>query len=129
MRKGSEWHLLRDGQTVASGASSGGISQTVEWMIGRMRAFNGNYEGLIGEVIVLNHAVTDPLKIENSQLVPGGDCQLAWSSQPGFEYGIEWSSDLGIWNLLRIVPASPGTSTLESFPDPGDGRNLFIRIH
>lgn len=128
MRKGAEWSLLRDGRIVATGTSDGAIGQTVEWMIGRMRAFNGNFEGLIGDVTVFNHAITDPLRIENSQFVPGGGCELVWTSQPGFEYGIEWSSDLGVWNLLRIVPASPGVSTQASFPDPGDGRRLFLRI-
>ena len=93
-----------------------------------MRAFNGNFEGQIGDVIVLNHAVTRSVADRKLQFVPGGDCQLAWSSQPGFEYGIEWSPDLSVWNLFRIVPASPGISTQDSFPDPGDGRSLFLRI-
>lgn len=128
MRKGDEWSLLRDGRIVATGSSAGAIGQDTEWMIGRMRAFNGNFEGQIGDVTVLNHAVTDPLEIESSQLVPGGNCQLAWTSQPGFEYGIEWSPDLDDWNLLRIVPAAPGSSTRDTFPDPGEGRRLFLRI-
>jgi iduronate 2-sulfatase len=128
MRKGSDWSLLRDGTVVATGNSGGAIGQETEWMIGRMRAFNGNFEGMIGDVTVLNHAIADPLEIESSQFLPGGTCQLAWTSQPGFEYGIEWSPDLADWNLLRIVPAAPGTITLDSFPDPGDGRRLFLRI-
>ncbi len=128
MRKGNAWSLLRDGQTVAAGNSPGAISQTVEWMIGRMRSFNGNYEGQIGDVLVLNHAVTDPLEIESSQLVPGRDCQLAWTSQPGFEYGVEWSPDLVDWNLFRIVPATAGATTTDTFPDPGNGSRLFLRL-
>ena len=128
MRKGNDWSLLRDGQVVASGSSAGAIGQNTEWMIGRMRAFNGNFEGQIGDVTVFNHAVGDPFLIESSQLVPGGTCQLAWTSQPGFEYGIEWSPDLTIWRLLGIVPATGGRSTSSTFLDPGDGRRLFLRV-
>lgn len=128
MRKGNDWSLLRDGAIVATGNAAGAIGQDTEWMIGRMRAFNGNFEGMIGDVIVLNHAITDPLQIESSHFFPGGTCELTWTSQPGFEYGIEWSPDLEAWNPLRIVPAGPGMTTQESFPDPGDGRRLFLRI-
>lgn len=128
MRKGNDWSLLRDGMVVATGNSAGAIGQDTEWMIGRMRAFNGNFEGMIGDVTVLNHAITDPLEIESSQLVPGGTCQLAWSSQPGFEYGIEWSPDLDDWNLFRIVPAAAGATTQATFPDPAAGSRLFLRI-
>jgi hypothetical protein len=128
MRKGNNWSLLRDGTVVATGNSAAAIGQDTEWMIGRMRAFNGNFEGMIGDVTVLNHAISDPLEIESSQLVPGGTCQLAWSSQPGFEYGIEWSPDLDAWNLLRIVPAVSGATTGAIFPDPAGGARLFLRI-
>ncbi len=128
MRKGNDWSLLRDGTVVATGSSAAAIGQNTEWMIGRMRAFNGNYEGMIGDVTVLNHAVTDPLEIESSQLVPGGSCQLAWTSQPGFEYGLEWSSDLAAWNLFRIVPAATGAATSDTFADPGEGKRLFLRV-
>jgi hypothetical protein len=128
MRRGSEWSLLRDGAVVATGSSAAAIGQDTEWMIGRMRAFNGNFEGMIGDVTVINHAISDPLEIESSQFVPGGTCQLAWSSRPGFEYGIEWSPDLAIWNLLGIVPAAGGRSTSSTFLDPGAGRQLFLRV-
>ncbi|MCW1923405.1 hypothetical protein OKA05_12640 [Luteolibacter arcticus] len=128
MRKGDAWSLLRDGEIVASVNSARGIDQTVEWMIGRMRAFNGNYEGMIGDVLVLNHAVTDPLEIESSQIIPGGTCQLEWSSQAGFEYGVESSVNLVDWSLFRIVPAAAGPTTTDIFPDPGDGDRLFLRI-
>ena len=128
MRKGNDWSLLRDGGVVATGSSAGVIGQNTEWMIGRMRAFNGNFEGLIGDVVVLNHAVTDPFHIESSSFIPGGDCQLGWTSQPGFEYGLEWSPDLAAWNLLGIVPASVGVRTSHAFVDPGDGRQLFLRV-
>lgn len=128
MRKGSVWSLLRDGKTVATGNSAGGISQNVEWMIGRMRSYNGNYEGTIGDVLILNHAINLPFQIENSQFRPNGTCQLAWTSQPGFEYGIEWSSDLTLWNLFRIVPASAGNSTSDLFQNPASGDRLFLRI-
>ena len=128
MRKGNDWSLLRDGMVVATGNSAATIGQDTEWMIGRMRAFNGNFEGMIGDVTVLNHAITDPLEIESSQLVPGGTCQLAWSSQPGFEYGIEWSPDLEAWNFLRVVPSASGATTQANFPDPAAGPRLFLRI-
>jgi hypothetical protein len=127
MRKGNEWSLLRNGAVVATGSSAGAIGQNIEWMIGRMRAFNGNFEGQIGDVLVLNHAVSDPLEIQSSIFVPGGDCLLAWASQPGFEYGVEWSDDLLNWNLFRIKSASDFITTL-AFPDPGTGSSLFIRI-
>lgn len=128
MRKGNDWSLLRDGEVVATGSSAGAIGQNTEWMIGRMRAFNGNFEGQIGDVVVLNHAVTDPFRIENSSLVPGGNCELSWTSQPGFEYGLEWSPDLSAWNLLGIVPATVGLRTSHAFLDPGNARQLFLRV-
>lgn len=128
MRKGNDWSLLRDGEVVANGSSAGAISQSTEWMIGRMRAFNGNFEGQIGDVIVLNHAATDPFGIETSNFVPRGDCELSWSSQPGFEYGLEWSPDLTVWKLLAIVPATGGLRTSHAFPDPGNGGQLFLRV-
>jgi hypothetical protein len=127
MRKGNEWSLLRDGTVVATGSSAGNIGQNTEWMIGRMRAFNGNFEGQIADVLVLNHAVSDPLEIRSSIFVPGGDCLLAWTSQPGFEYGVEWSDDLLDWNLFQIKSATDFVTTL-AFPDPGTGSSLFIRI-
>ena len=128
MRKGNDWSLLRDGEVVATGSSAGAIGQNTEWMIGRMRAYNGNFEGQIGDVIVLNHAVTDPFKIESSSLVPTGDCELSWTSQPGFEYGLEWSPDLAAWSLLGIVPATGGLRTSHAFLDPGNGRQVFLRV-
>lgn len=128
MRKGSDWSLLRDGQPVATGNSAAPVGQDTEWMIGRMRAYNGNFEGHVGDVLVLNHAADEPLQIESLHLLPGGDCRLAWHSQPAFEYGLEWSADLVGWNLLEIVPAAAGAATSHSFPDPGAGRNLFLRI-
>lgn len=126
MRKGGQWTLLRDGLAVATGNSTAAISQNVEWMIGRMRAFNGNYEGRIADV-VYNHAFDDLLEIQETSFIPGGDCRLAWSSSSGFEYGLEWSSDLRDWNLFQIVPAA-GPQTSHIFADPSDGRQLFLRI-
>jgi hypothetical protein len=128
MRKGNQWSLLRDGHTVATGNSPGPIGQNTEWMIGRMRAFNGNYEGLIGDVKVVNHSVSDPFQIESSSFLPGGECQLTWASQPGFEYRLEWSPDLAIWSLLGIVSAANGTRTSHSFLDPGNACQLFLRV-
>jgi hypothetical protein len=58
-RKGSNWYLLRDGNTVASGTATGAVDQTVEWMIGRMRSYSGNYEGLVGDVKVYNYCILD----------------------------------------------------------------------
>lgn len=57
-RSGSDWYLLRDGEVVASGAASGAVSQA-EWMIGRMRSYNGDYDGLVGDVKVYNYCVLD----------------------------------------------------------------------
>jgi hypothetical protein len=128
MRKGNEWFLLRDGQRVANGQSAAAIGQDTEWMIGRMRAYNGNFEGLIGDVVVLNHAADEPFRIESSGFIPGGDCVLSWTSQPGFEYGLEWSPDLTVWNLLGIVPATGGQRTSHAFPDPSSGPQLFLRV-
>ena len=127
MRKGNQWTLLRDGLAVATGNSTAAINQSVEWMIGRMRAFNGNYEGRIADVVVYNHAFDDLLEIQDTSLIPGGECRLAWSSRSGFEYGLEWSSDLRDWNLFQIVPAA-GPQTSHIFADPSDGRQLFLRI-
>jgi len=59
VRSGSNWSLLRDGQVVAAGTSSGAVSQTVEWMIGRMRSYNGDYDGLVGDVKVYNYCILD----------------------------------------------------------------------
>jgi hypothetical protein len=128
MRKGNEWFLLRDGQRVAAGQSAAAISQDTEWMIGRMRAYNGNFEGLVGEVVVLNYAADEPLKVESLWAQPGGACQLAWCSRPGFEYAIEWSIDLERWDLCRIVPAGAGSATQATISDPGSGLRLFLRI-
>lgn len=128
MRKGNQWTLLRDGLAVATGNSAGAINQTVEWMIGRMRAFNGNYEGQIADVVIYNHALDDLLEIQQSSFIPGGECRLAWSSSSGFEYGLEWSSDLLDWNLFQIVPGIGNSQTSHIFEDPGDGRQLFLRI-
>ena len=128
MRRGNNWSLLRDGKVVATGSSAAAISQDTEWMIGRMRAFNGNFEGMIGDVTVLNHAAFPELKVETSSFTPGGPCAVSWTSQPGYEYGIEWSADLVEWNLFRIIPAADGSATHDIFPDPGDGRRLFLRI-
>lgn len=128
MRKGNQWTLLRDGHAVAFGSSAGAINQTVEWMIGRMRAFSGNYEGQIADVVIYNHALDDLLEIQQSSFTPGGECRLAWSSSSGFEYGLEWSSDLLDWNLFQIVPSTGNSQTSHIFADPGDGRRLFLRI-
>ncbi len=128
MRKGDQWTLLRDGLAVASGSSPGAINQTVEWMIGRMRSFSGNYEGQIADIVIYNHALDDLLEIQNSGFVPGGDCSLAWSSRDGFEYGLEWSSDLLDWKLFQIVPAAGNSQTSHVFADPGDGKRLFLRV-
>lgn len=128
MRKDIQWTLLRDGLSVASGSSAGMISQNVEWMIGRMRSFNGNFEGMISDVTLYNHAPDDVLRIESSSLTPGGECGLVWSSRAGYEYGLEWSPDLRAWNLFDIVPAADGSLTSHTFPDPGNGRQLFLRI-
>ena len=128
MRKGSAWSLLRDGQVVATGTSTAAIGQNVEWMIGRMRAFNGNFEGQVADVQVLNHAATDPFHIESSSFIPGGNCELSWTCQPGFEYGIEWSPDLVAWDLFGIVPATGGLRTSHTFLNPASGRQLFVRV-
>jgi hypothetical protein len=100
----------------------------LEWMIGRMRAFNGNFEGLIGEVVVLNHPADERLEIETLWAQPGGARQLAWRSRPGLEYALEWSADLERWDLFRIVPAGSGALTQAAFPDPGTEPRLFLRI-
>ena len=126
-RRGNTWSLLRDGNVVATGTSAGTISQDTEWMIGRMRSFNGNFEGSIGEVLVLNHALPTPLGIQSFRFSPGGACQLAWNSEAGFEDGLEWSEDLVRWNLLHVLPATSASRT-HSFTDPGNGRRLFVRI-
>ena len=128
MRRGTQWTLLRDGPAVATGTSAGVIGQNVEWMIGRMRSFGGNFEGTIADVVIYNYALDDFLKIESSSFDPGGDCSLAWSSRAGFEYGLEWSPDLRAWSLLDIVPAAEGTVTSHTFPDPGNGQRLFMRV-
>jgi len=127
MRKGDQWTLLRDGLAVATGSSTGAINQNVEWMIGRMRAFNGNYEGRIADIVIYNHAIDDLLEIKESSFIPGGECGLVWSSSSGFEYGLEWSSDLQDWNLFQIVSAA-GLQTSRAFADPGDGERLFLRV-
>jgi len=57
-RSGSNWYLLRDSNTVASGTTTGTISQA-EWMIGRMRSYNGDYDGLVGDVKVYNYCILD----------------------------------------------------------------------
>jgi hypothetical protein len=57
-RSGSDWYLLRDGEVVASGAAAGAVSQA-EWMIGRMRSYNGDYDGMVGDVKVYNYCVLD----------------------------------------------------------------------
>jgi Carbohydrate esterase, sialic acid-specific acetylesterase/Concanavalin A-like lectin/glucanases superfamily len=126
-RRGNSWSLLRDGNVVATGTSAGTISQDTEWMIGRMRSFNGNFEGSIGEVLVLNHALPTPLGIQSFRFMPGGTCQLAWNTEQGFEDGLEWSDDLVRWNLLDILPANSASRT-HSFADPGNGRRLFVRV-
>ena len=128
MRKGNVWSLLRNGTVVATGNSSGAIDQNTEWMIGRMRAFNGNFEGQIGDVLILNHALNDIPEIEGMILRPRGDCEISWSGIPGFEHGIEWSEDLVRWNLLRVQPSDAGTSSSILFSDPGSGNALFLRI-
>lgn len=128
MRKGDQWTLLRDGKAVGTGVSTGAISQNVEWMIGRMRSFNGNYEGRIADVVVYNHAIGDFLKIEGSSFTPGSECSISWTSRYGFEYGLEWSSNLADWNLLDIVPAAAGPTTSHVFRDPGAGQRLFLRV-
>ena len=127
-RRGSQWTLLRDGQPVATSTSAGAIGQNVEWMIGRMRSFSGNFEGKIANVIIYNYADDDILKIENSSFIPGGECGLVWSSRAGFEYGLEWSPDLRAWNLFGIVPGAEGPLTSYTFPDPGNGNQLFLRV-
>jgi hypothetical protein len=57
-RSGTNWYLLRDSNTVASGTTTGTISQA-EWMIGRMRSYNGDYDGLVGDVKVYNYCILD----------------------------------------------------------------------
>lgn len=128
MRKGNQWSLLRDGMIVATGTSSAAISQNTEWMIGRMRSFNGNYEGQIADIIVYNHAISDTLEIRGSHFTPGGQCGLAWSSSNGFEYGLEWSADLLGWNLFQIVSATENSQTTHIFQDPSAGQRLFLRV-
>ena len=127
MRRGDEWSLLRDGAAVAYGRSDAVIDQGVEWMIGRMRAFNGNFEGTIGEVLVLNHAVTDVPETRGYRLVPGGACELSWTSRPGYQYGLEWSPDLLRWNLFHVETTENNYTTVP-FHDPGAGNALFLRV-
>lgn len=128
IRKGNSWRLIRDGLTVATGESTGTISQNTEWMIGRMRAYNGNFEGEISDVRILNHALSDPLEIQSFQFTPREACAITFSSQPGFEYALEWSADLLAWNPLRIATASADDRTTEHFTDPSLAGQLFIRL-
>jgi hypothetical protein len=50
------------------------------------------------------------------------------SNAGGHGYALEWSTDLVRWNLFRIVPAGSGAATQDTFPDPGGGLRLFLRI-
>lgn len=67
-RSGSNWYLLRDGNSVASGIASGAVSQA-EWMIGRMRKYDGDYEGQIGEVKVYNFCILDKWDLNKDGIV------------------------------------------------------------
>lgn len=128
IRQGSTWKLLRNRQTVATATSNGSIGQDTEWMIGRMRSFNGNFEGSIADVRILNYPITSQTVILQSQLSPSDPCSLSWTSEPHLEYAIEWSLNLTHWHLLDLVPAHQGDSTTFSFSPPPNTSRAFFRI-
>lgn len=106
MRKGNQWTLLRDGLAVATGNSAGAINQTVEWMIGRMRAFNGNYEGQIADVVIYNHALDDLMEIQQSSFIPGGECRLAWPAAAASSMASNGPPTCSTGTYFKSSPAS-----------------------
>jgi hypothetical protein len=59
-RQGDRFDLLRDGLVVATGNSTTAFTTTQSWMIGRMRASNGDYEGSIADVKVYDTYIPEP---------------------------------------------------------------------
>jgi len=53
-RKGNRFDLLRDSQVVATGNSTGSISQAQWWNIARARSFGSDFDGSISDVKIYN---------------------------------------------------------------------------
>jgi len=59
-RQGDRFDLLRDGQVVASGNSTGAISQAQWWTIGRARSYGNEFDGMIADVRVYDNYIPEP---------------------------------------------------------------------
>lgn len=102
VRTGDHWSLLRDGQIVAAADSSGSIGQNVEWMIGRMRAYNGNYEGQIADVRVYNYAVTQVADLNDDGRLDGLDFNVLSSYWLDTDCGACGGADINLDTQVSI---------------------------
>ena len=59
-RQGDRFDLLLNGDVVASGNSTAQISENQLWMIGRMRAFSGDFDGSIADVKIYDQYIPEP---------------------------------------------------------------------